>query len=63
MFLRRWLNRKNLQQERIEQLIGKDMFKWFLEKYKADDGYCAWQIEIVLKNKENFYQGKEFYRL
>ena len=60
MFLRRWLNRKNLQQERIEQLIGEDMFKWFLEKYKADDGYCAWQIEIALKNKENFYQGKEF---
>jgi len=60
MFLRRWLNRKNLEQERIEPLLGKEMFKWFLEKYKADDGYCAWQIEIALANRELFYQGKEF---
>ena len=61
MFLRRWLNRKNLEQERVEQLLGNEMFKWFLEKYKSDDGYYSWQIEIALKNKENFYQGKEFY--
>ena len=61
MFLRRWLNRKNLEQERIQQILGDEMFKWFLEKYKSDDGYYSWQIEIALKNKENFYQGKEFY--
>ena len=55
------LNRKNLEQERIQQIIGEDMFKWFLEKYKSDDGYYSWQIEIALKNKDNFYQGKDFY--
>ncbi len=60
MFLRRWLNRKNLEQERLEQLLGNEMFKWFLEKYKSDDGYYSWQIQIALTNKENFYQGKEF---
>ena len=60
MFLRRWLNRKNLEQERVEQILGNEMFKWFLEKYKSDDGYYSWQIEVALKNKENFYQGKEF---
>ena len=60
MFLRRWFNQKDLEQEKIHQLLGDEMYKWFVEKYKSDDGYYAWQIEIALKNIDNFYNGKDF---
>lgn len=60
MFLRRWFNKKDLEQEKIHQLLGDEMYKWFVEKYKSDAGYYAWQIEIALKNIDNFYNGKDF---
>tara|TARA_B100000282_G_C31613625_1_gene435937 strand:- start:243 stop:764 length:522 start_codon:yes stop_codon:yes gene_type:complete len=60
MFLRRWLNQKDLEQERIHSLLGDEMYKWFTEKFKSDDGYYAWQIELALKNIDNFYNGKDF---
>ena len=60
MFLRRWFNKKDLVQEKIHQLLGDEMYKWFVEKYKSDTGYYSWQIEIALKNIDNFYNGKDF---
>lgn len=60
MFLRRWFNRKDLAQEKVHQLLGDEMYKWFTEKYKSDDGYYAWQIETALKNIDNFYNGMDF---
>lgn len=62
MFLRRHLNSLvSLEKHRLEERLGEHMFEWFKKRYDSGTGiYYQWQQEQAFRNKENFYNNKDF---